>query len=239
MRKQAQLTGSVHDKFSILNTKNDDNDDVALEPGSTRHAQQNFKINQFVLLLQQADWLKSSTRGQQSTLSAQVMDDSLFITNHVTPQILKAWSSEIKQQESRIALSRRNALNPDQQLSSTDVHESELAPSLNNTGDSIRQTELLSSNEQNVSNGDANYVIARIGSDYSLNEKQWMAYQIITNCFVQKFIAKKDTVNRLSMFMTGPGRTGKTVTTGSSRRGRAKRFSLCSYSRFNHLLVLL
>ena len=29
------------------------------------------------------------------------------------------------------------------------------------------------------------------------------------------------------------------VTTGSSRRGRAKRFSLCSYSRFDRLLVLL
>ena len=31
----------------------------------------------------------------------------------------------------------------------------------------------------------------------------------------------------------------KTVTTGSSRRGRAKRFSPCSYSRFDRLLVLL
>ena len=61
-----------------------------------------------------------------------------------------------------------------------------------------------------MSDGDANYVIARISSDYNLNERQWMAYQIITNYFVQKFIAKKDTVNRLSMFMTRPGRTGKT-----------------------------
>ena len=214
MRKQAQLSGSGYDKVNIPNTRNDDADDcVALQPGSTVHARQNFKINQYILMLQQANWLWPSTGGLQSGSDAQITmkNDDQFMISNVTAQTLKAWKSEIKQQESHIALSRRNALNPDQQLSSADIHESELALSFNSTDDlNIRQTKLLSSNEQNLTNADADHVVARIGSDYNLNEKQWLAYCIITRYFLEKFITKGGTPCRLCMFMTGPGGMGKT-----------------------------
>ena len=209
MRKQAQFSGSGCDK---VNTRNDDdNDCIALQPGSTVHARQNFKINQYILTLQQANWLQPSTSGLQSASDAQITtSDDQFMISNVTAQTLKAWRSEIKQQESQITLCRRNALNPDQQLSSMDVCESELALSFNHTDDNIRQTKLLLSNEQNMTDADADNVVTRIGSDYNLNEKQWLAYCIITKYFLQKFIVKEDTPCRLCMFMTGPGGMGKT-----------------------------
>ena len=214
MRKQAQLSGSGYDEVNIPNTRNDDNDDcIALQPGLTVHAWQNFKINQYILMLQQANWLQPSTGGLQSGSDAQITmkNDDQFMISNVTAQLLKAWKSEIKQQESHIALSRRNALNPDQQLSSVDVHESELALSFNSTDDlNIRQTKLLLSNEQNLTNSDADHVVARIGSDYNLNEKQWLAYHIITKYFLEMFVTKGGTPCHLCMFMTGPGGTGKT-----------------------------
>ena len=57
---------------------------------------------------------------------------------------------------------------------------------------------------------DSESVVTRISCDYSLNEKQWIAYCIITKYFLQKFVAKKDTADHLCMLMTGPGGTGKT-----------------------------
>ena len=211
LRKQAQLTGNGDNKVSIPNTRNDDNDDdIAL--GSTRNAWQNFKINQYILLLQQANWLQSSsTGGQESASNAQAnTSENHVVINHVTPKMLKMWSSEIKQQENQVALSRRNALNPDQQLPSANVHESELGQSFINTDDDICQTELVSDTEQNLMDADSESVVTQISCDYSLNEKQWMAYCIITKYFLQMFVAKKDTANRLCMLMTGPGGTGKT-----------------------------
>ncbi|KIM66485.1 hypothetical protein SCLCIDRAFT_110469 [Scleroderma citrinum Foug A] len=44
-----------------------------------------------------------------------------------------------------------------------------------------------------------------------LNSKQWIAFHIITQYFIQKFIIKQDTPSKhLSMLITGPGGTGKT-----------------------------
>ena len=211
LRKQAQLTANGVNKVSIPNTRNDDNDnDIAL--GSTRNARQNFKINQYILLLQQANWLQSSsTVGQENGSNAQAStSENHFVINHVTPKMLKEWSSEIKQQENQVALSRRNALNPDQQLPSANVRESELGQTFIDTDDAVRQTELVSDPKQNLMDTDSETVVTRIGCDYSLNEKQWIAYRIITKYFLQKFVAKKDTADRLCMLMTGPGGMGKT-----------------------------
>ena len=61
-----------------------------------------------------------------------------------------------------------------------------------------------------MTDADPKSVVTRIGSKYNLNEKQWMAYRIITTYFLQKFVVKKDTPECFCMFMTGPGRTGKT-----------------------------
>lgn len=213
LRKQAGLTGNGHDdKVNKSNNGNDDDkNDIVLQPGTTVHARQNFKTNQYILLLQQANWLRPPAHGLQSASNAHVTtNDDHYMISHVTLQTLKAWSSEIKQQESQITLSRRNALNPDQQIASTNVHESELGQNFTNTNDNVRQTELISNNNQNLTDADPESVVTRIGSKYNLNEKQCMAYRIITTYFLQKFVVKKDTPERFCMFMTGPGGTGKT-----------------------------
>ncbi|KAG2040730.1 hypothetical protein BDR03DRAFT_805796, partial [Suillus americanus] len=54
-------------------------------------------------------------------------------------------------------------------------------------------------------------IIKKIGTKRGLNEQQWIAFQIITNHFVQTNVNKCDEeTKQLIMLMTGPGGTGKT-----------------------------
>lgn len=53
-------------------------------------------------------------------------------------------------------------------------------------------------------------VIARIGKEKSLNEKQYLAFRIISDNFVKRHIERRHDVDQLVMLMTGPGGTGKT-----------------------------
>lgn len=54
-------------------------------------------------------------------------------------------------------------------------------------------------------------VVANIGKEHNLNEKQWVAFHIITQHFIDKYIEKPNQdENQLTMLMTGPGGTGKT-----------------------------
>lgn len=52
--------------------------------------------------------------------------------------------------------------------------------------------------------------MTRIGTENSLNEKQWVAFRIITDDFVKKHIQRAHNNEQLVMLMTGPGGTGKT-----------------------------
>ncbi|KAI5984364.1 hypothetical protein EDD15DRAFT_2177323, partial [Pisolithus albus] len=80
---------------------------------------------------------------------------------------------------------------------------------INDCGHSARSTEIHY--QPNSVYVKPESVVNKIGNEYKLNEKQWVAFRIITNYFVQKFICKKNTASeRLCMFMTGPGGTGKT-----------------------------
>jgi hypothetical protein len=54
-------------------------------------------------------------------------------------------------------------------------------------------------------------VINQIGDEFHLKEKQWIAFRIICQHFVDKFIEKRaETCPPLTMLMTGPGGTSKT-----------------------------
>jgi len=54
-------------------------------------------------------------------------------------------------------------------------------------------------------------IINKIGKDCELNEKQWIAFCIITRSFIRHHVYKQDVQEEpLQMFMTGPGGTGKT-----------------------------
>ncbi|KAG1733182.1 uncharacterized protein EDB91DRAFT_1057610, partial [Suillus paluster] len=54
-------------------------------------------------------------------------------------------------------------------------------------------------------------VIDTVGSEFSLNAKQWVAFRIIAEFFVAKYVEKRlPEEEQLRMLMTGPGGTGKT-----------------------------
>ncbi|KAH7921154.1 hypothetical protein BV22DRAFT_1019891, partial [Leucogyrophana mollusca] len=54
-------------------------------------------------------------------------------------------------------------------------------------------------------------IVATIGQGFNLNEKQWLAFQIVTDFFLRKHVTKVcESTERLTMLMTGPGGTGKT-----------------------------
>ena len=120
-------------------------------------------------------------------------------------------------------MSRRNALNPTQQTSSVlPVHENETGMAtlglasvdaqLTHGSDSVYQTEVVQNNPSDLMDlSHPKSVMNKIGNDYRLNEKQMIAYRIITKNFIQKMIVKQHThLNPLSMLITGPGGTGKT-----------------------------
>ena len=50
----------------------------------------------------------------------------------------------------------------------------------------------------------------KVSTDFNLNEKQWIAFQIIARSFVQGHVYNQDLDEEpLCMLMTGPGGTGK------------------------------
>ncbi|KAG1876575.1 hypothetical protein DFJ58DRAFT_644732, partial [Suillus subalutaceus] len=54
-------------------------------------------------------------------------------------------------------------------------------------------------------------VIEQIGSQFGLNDKQWMVFRVIAGHFVAKSVLKSnDGCDQLTMLMMGPGGTGKT-----------------------------
>ena len=54
-------------------------------------------------------------------------------------------------------------------------------------------------------------LINKIGEDHDLNEEQWVAFCIIVRSFITSYIHNCESKSKpLRMFMTGPGRTGKT-----------------------------
>jgi len=142
-----------------------------------------------------------------------VQSEAGHVSVEYSPKCIKKWNKEIQAQETAIADARHNALNPDDPVDhltvwDTDTYANSMSTDINagpccNTQRSLRLDEALSPEE----------VIRSIGNDYHLNEKQWCAYRIITEYFVQRFVLQSndsDSTFQLTMLMMGPGGTGKT-----------------------------
>jgi hypothetical protein len=174
-------------------------------------------MNQLVLLLKQSRWLPDSKeslqldRDSSSDIDARAEATKQYdlASQDFSSQQLKKWSVEIKNQENAIAETRRNALNPEVQeeltttVKATSSFDSACRLSLPTppTQSAPPPPEPLSSNA----------VIQQIGDQFQLNAKQWVAFRIIAEHFVQYFVEKRlDTPPPLTMLMTGPGGTGKT-----------------------------
>jgi hypothetical protein len=179
-------------------------------------AEEDFAINQTVLLMQQCKWLTCCgptpiIPTKPSVTTCDPGEKFGYITEDLSRH-LKTWKIELKRQETDIANSRCNALNPEAQCSITPPHVSEVGPDLPSHPDSdLHATEILTSQENPMNLMTVQDVIETVGREFSLNPKQWVAFWIIAQFFVVKYIDKSLLEEeQLCMLMTGPGGTGKT-----------------------------
>jgi len=229
LRKRAHLTAESKVLTSALALdEEDDGCEFALFKNSSKRAEDDFRIQQTVLLLQQSNWLtRQASIAQKPTSGGFLLpvlhDPTAHITN-ITP-FIKSWLRQIKQQEIAIRNARRNALNPDQQLISTEVCETECTAVQDVSMNFVDQsssgaracpaTDALKVPGMNISDDE---IVSHVASEFGLNDMQCIAYHIIVDVFLKKFVNKvssgvsglEGTSNQLIMLMTGPGGTGKT-----------------------------
>lgn len=244
LRRQARLS-TANKSHGVSTAQLDDEVDVPPMLSLCKSAQEEFKMNQFVLLLKHAGWLGTGqvnvnpsemipsppedlrTVGGQDLPSVGVQ---IVAGYDCSPKSLKRWSDEIRRQETAIAATRRNALNPNQQVEQNAVKDSSLYEGTNYHPDTLTVTEIGSSPDENCSPLD---VINRIGHQFQLNEAQWVAFRIIAEHFVRKFIEKRtESTDQLTMLMTGPGGTGKTHVVKAVR-------AVMEYYGYGHIIRFL
>jgi hypothetical protein len=63
---------------------------------------------------------------------------------------------------------------------------------------------------QQTANIDPETVINQIGTEFHLNSKQWVTFQIITRSFIKICLNMSDKPEPIRMLMTGPAGIGKT-----------------------------
>jgi hypothetical protein len=219
LRKRAQLTSENKALTASITKGADDEElDFALQPKSTHHSERDFRIQQAVLELQQAGWLERST-ANTSSLSQQ---SDYYPDGSAINRLIKGWKIEVKLQEEKIATTRHNALNPDQQIVLVQT-----APETENdlsNQESLHKrpavvTHYLPTEVRRIATvaattkQSASDIVNEIGSTFNLNIMQLRAFHIITSHFIKKYVDKKlesHPVDQLTMLMTGPGSMGKT-----------------------------
>ncbi|KAG1904464.1 uncharacterized protein F5891DRAFT_945947, partial [Suillus fuscotomentosus] len=118
-------------------------------------------------------------------------------------------------QETTIAESHRNILNPNEQNGQSSKAVTEYGQnafqSVETALVSCRDTETPASDSVTTPTLLSDEVIEKIGSENSLNQQQWIAFHIIANFFVKRHVdGCSDDADCLTMLMMGPGGTGKT-----------------------------
>jgi hypothetical protein len=213
LRRRAQLT--TMKRHPPISPPEIDNDDYV--PRITplcRSTAEEFKVNQFVLLLKQSCWLTENEDSGMVTSRQNDLHDNLIDVNlrsvdiDCSPSQLTKWMSEICKQETVIVENRWNTLNPDLQMEWSHVKEisSFEFPSIPSCPPYLMQFSCAPAEQLTPS-----AVINQIGDEFRLNEKQWIAFCIICQHFMDKFIEKRaETCPSLTMLMTGPGGMGKT-----------------------------
>ncbi|KAG2337334.1 hypothetical protein BDR05DRAFT_1005149 [Suillus weaverae] len=215
LQKRAQLTTGKKDASRLLVELDNDVDVTPANP-FCKSAQEELKMNQFIILLKQSQWLVDVNESPPKVLDISTVIDAQDVLNmqydllhtDCSPYQLKRWSVEIRNPENAITDTRHNALNPDNQeevastVKATSVSDSSSKPSF-----PIPPTQCTPPPAEPLSSA---AVIQQIGEQFQLNEKQWIAFGIIAEHFVQKFVEKRsDTSLQLTMLMIGPGGTGK------------------------------
>ncbi|KAG1733088.1 hypothetical protein EDD22DRAFT_960256 [Suillus occidentalis] len=218
LRRRAQLTSANSDASHSKAVFDDDIDVVPVDP-FCKSALEEFKMNQFILLLKQSQWLADGqgiyAPPDEHDLSAGI--DANAVSNdqaddplaECTPQQLKSWLLEIRDQENTIAESRCNALNPGSQTEGVRiVEETAIFDPACHLLHTPHPTEIAAYPQEQLSPTE---VIQQIGELFQLNDKQWIVFQIIAEHFVHRYVEKcSDTDLQLTMLMTGPGGMGKT-----------------------------
>jgi len=190
-------------------------DDIEYGINKKFQSEQDFKVQQMVLTIQQSNWLKSNVQHHLPKSNYDENKNTLMNSLNITSSLLKQWKSNIKEQEEAITNKRRNALNPEQQNTLKSVikeTENSLSTTLTEVSNSYfcSPTEQPNSNSQNNEQHSSEELLRIIEQEFQLNQKQNYAFQIISNHFIKRFILKDCSEKPLRMLMTGPGGTGKT-----------------------------
>ena len=211
LHKRAALTSQSLAMTQALSTAlPTDPDDIDVAAPMKQSAKNDFKTLQIVQVLEQSQWLTSNakantTSDRSSTSVKQTFPEPTTLT-------LKNWMQEVKRQETIIAHARRNVQEtmPDAlhvlptesgATVQTAEHHTNLDCPPTDTTPVYGPNNVLSAED----------VIEKVGKEFELNEKQWVAFRIIARSFVSRYVEETDTETEpLRMLMTGPGGTGKT-----------------------------
>ena len=216
MHKKSLLTASSQSMSSavhstLLNSTFDEVD-VYQNHKMQNKAEQDFKITQIMSLLQQSQWLSQTGSPLKKSTCKTIPLESI---PDLTLSNIKKWKTDIQNQEIVIMENRHNAANPDNQLNTTilptelNIHQSQS----HITSDKIvLATENLAiSDHQRLT---PEQIINKVGHDFNLNRKQWIAFSIIARHFISEYVLKDKLKSQnsapLRMLLTGPGGTGKT-----------------------------
>ncbi|KAL6309393.1 hypothetical protein BKA93DRAFT_746245 [Sparassis latifolia] len=207
LRKRATLLAeSCHLTKSMYSSVTaDTDDDVDVTSHDRRSAVNDFKIQQFVSLLEQCNWLHHNTYHKIAALST--------VKYNITHLQLQKWKSALHEQEMQVMQKRRNAGNMSSQftLEKTPAYtEYYMTPTIPEQLTTSTEAPNMSDTTALVEQSPMK-VLQSVQTSYSLNAKQACAFQICAKHFIQNYVVKSDTVMEpLYLLLTGPGGTGKT-----------------------------
>jgi SpoVK/Ycf46/Vps4 family AAA+-type ATPase len=214
LQKRAALTAQSLALTKLLSKALNllDADEVDVSPKNNCSAVTKFKILQTICILEQSNWLTSANASKANAFThpSGTIDEEI---PEPSTHTLKHWMQDIKRQESLIAHACRNVQESLQDTPSTAAETEQgltLQAMYNNEKDQCLPTDAMAVNKANNILS-AEDVTNKVGNDFKLNEKQWMAFRIIAQSFVRRYVEGVEwDAEPLRMLMTGPGGTGKT-----------------------------
>jgi hypothetical protein len=177
-----------------------------------------FDINQHLLTLQQSNWLNTRYRSPSEVSNS---DQTIpFTLPPLTGTLLSQWKAYINNQETILAQQHRNNSDPHSQIQ----NKHHFVPATE-TGEDTYQSNLKDNIDHHcpdteISQGetcrekkdiDSESLINRIGTQFNLNKKQWMAFKIIARSFLKIHLEQSSDSEAIRMFITGPGGTGNSL----------------------------
>ena len=206
MRKASQITKESQALTKSLFLHDSSTPIIDDNINTSSLTQSDFAVNQRLLLLQQSNWFK--------TPIYEPVQPSCHLPN-VTDVLLKQWKADLKNQEAASIQKRRiqrdiqHPTNIDDFVPSTE--HANVGDPQKDISSICAETDApkLNTPQQTV-NMDPEIVINRIGTEFHLNSKQWIAYRIIARSFIKIHLNMLDKPEPIRMLMTGPAGTGKT-----------------------------